>query len=231
MEDRSGSEPGALVLPLERATGSSALAEDLRTALLSGVLPPGTPLRDADIVTRTGAPRTTVRRALAELARDGLVIHTLHRGIEVTRITPADVRDIYAARRVFESAGLDALVLARPVDVTWLEAAVERMGEAAVAADGRAALEADIAFHLAIVAAAGAHRLTCAAQTALTELRLVLSVADRLADDLPGLVADHQHLVDIFRTGRLRRARSVLQDHLLRGEAMARAAAAASEAA
>jgi hypothetical protein len=45
------------------------------------------------------------------------------------------------------------------------------------------------------------------------------------------LVADHQHLVEIFSTGRLRRARSVLQDHLLRGEAMARAAAAASEAA
>jgi DNA-binding GntR family transcriptional regulator len=231
MEDRSGSESGALVLPIERATGSSALAEDLRLALLSGALPPGTPLREADIVTRTGAPRATVRRALSELARDGLVIHTLQRGVEVTRITPSDVGDIYAARRVFEGAGLEALVLARPVDVTWLAAAVERMGEAAVARDGRAALEADIAFHLALVASAGAHRLTNAAQAAMMELRLVLSVADRLADDLPALVADHQHLVEIFRTGRLRRARSVLQDHLLRGEAMARAAAAASEAA
>jgi len=219
------------VISIERATGSSALAEELREALLSGTLPPGTPLHDGDIVTRTGAPRATVRRALAELARDGLVIHSLHDGMEVARIAPQDVRDVYEARRVFEGAGLEALMARRPVDMTWLRAAVERMGEAAIARDGRAVLEADLAFHLAIVAAAGAHRLTDAAQGVLMELRLVLSMADRIADDLPALVADHQHLVDILSTGNLRRARSALEDHLVRGEAVARAAAVASEAA
>ena len=60
------------------------------------------------------------------------MVHSLHRGVEVARITPDDVRDIYAARRVFEIAGLEVLLRRRPVDVTWLEAAIERMGEAAV---------------------------------------------------------------------------------------------------
>jgi DNA-binding GntR family transcriptional regulator len=221
----------AKVLPIQRPTAATALAEQLRDELLSGAIPPGTALHDGDLAARTGIPGSAVRRALSELAREGLVIQALRGGVEVARISPDEVRDVYVTRRVLERAGLAALLRNRPVDVTWLSAAVERMGEAAVAGDGRAAVEADIAFHLALVAAAGAHRLTCAAQDALTDLRLILSLADRLTDDLPALVADHEHLVDVFRSGRPRRARAALEDHLLRGEAVAVAAAAASEAA
>jgi DNA-binding GntR family transcriptional regulator len=213
------------VLPLRRSDAASALAEGLRAELLSGTLPPGTPLRDAELVERTGAAAATVREALAELARDGLVVHSLHRGVEVARITRSTLRDIYIARRAYETEGLKALLSRRPVDVGWLTAACDRMGEAAVAGDGRALVEADLAFHLAIVAAAGSHRLTCAAQSALAELRLVLSVADRESDDLPALVADHQQMVEVFAAGSEGRAVSALLEHLVRGEALARTAA------
>jgi DNA-binding GntR family transcriptional regulator len=55
------------------------------------------------------------------------------------------------------------------------------------------------------------------------ELRLILSVADRAADDMPALVADHQHLVEVIRGGHLAEATSTLCDHLARGEVLARA--------
>ena len=213
------------VLPIRRATTASTIAEALREELLSGAYLPGTPLGDADVIERTGVSSATARAALSELEHDGLVVHSLHRGVEVVRTTPDDVRDIYAARRVFEVAGLEVLLRRRPVDVSWLEAAIERMGEAAVGRDGRALVEADLAFHLAIVAAAGSRRLTRAAQAALMELRLVLSVADRTHDDLPALVADHQYLVEVFRSGHRREAVSALEDHLARGEVLARQAA------
>jgi len=213
------------VLPIRSVTSASTLAETLREELLSGAYPPGTPFADADVIERAGVTAATARAALSELEHEGLLVHSLHRGVEVVRITPDDVRDIYAARRVFEVAGLEALLKRRPVDVTWLEAAIERMGEAAVGANGRALVEADLAFHLAIVAAAGSRRLTRAAQGALMELRLVLSVADRGRDDLPALVADHQYLVEVFRSGHRRESVSELVDHLSRAEAMARQAA------
>jgi DNA-binding GntR family transcriptional regulator len=214
------------VFPIRRVPAAvSSMAEVLREELLSGAHAPGTPLREAEIAERTGASPATAREALAELAREGLVVHALHRGVEVARISQDEVRDIYAARRVFELAGLETLVRARPVDVSWLDAATERMGEAAVARDGRGLVEADLAFHLAIVAAAGSRRLTRAAQSALLELRLVLSVADRAGDDLPALVADHQYLVEVFRGGHLREAVAALEDHLARGEVLARRAA------
>jgi DNA-binding GntR family transcriptional regulator len=221
----------ANVLPIQRTTVATAIAEMLREEMLSGLLPPGTPLYDAEIVNRVGAARSTVREALAELAHEGLVVHSLQSGVQVTPITAEDVHDIYAVRRVYERAGLKALIERRPVDTSWLRAAAERMGEAAVSSDWRAAVEADMAFHLALVAAAGAHRLTGAAQGALTELRMILAVADRVADDLPALVAEHSQLVAVIEAGRPRRARAALEDHLLRGEAVSLAAVVASEAA
>jgi DNA-binding GntR family transcriptional regulator len=213
------------VLPIRPVTTATALAETLREELLSGAYAPGTPLGDAAVIERTGVTAATARAALSELEHDGLVVHSLHRGVEVTRITPDDVRDIYAARRVFEISGLEVLLRRRPVDVTWLEAAIERMGEAAVGGNCRALVEADLAFHLAIVAAAGSRRLTRAAQGALMELRLVLSVTDREHNDLPALVADHQYLVEVFRSGHLREAVAALEDHLSRGEVLAQQAA------
>jgi DNA-binding GntR family transcriptional regulator len=212
------------VQSIRRTTAASTVAEELREALLSGILPPGTPLPVSDVAERVGAEPQVVRAALAELERDGLVVHSLHRGVEVPRITRDELRDIYTARRVYEIAGLEAMLRRRPVDVSWLSAAVERMGEAAIADDGRAVVEADMAFHLAIVAAAGSRRLTRSAQGALMELRLVLSVADRAAADMPALVADHQHLVEVVRGGHLAEATAALRDHLARGEVLARAA-------
>jgi DNA-binding GntR family transcriptional regulator len=213
------------VQSIRRLTAVSTVAEELRDALLSGMFAPGTPLPEQEVAELVGADPTLARAALAELARDGLVVHSLHRGLEVPRVTQDELRDIYSARLVYETAGLQAMLRRRPVDVSWLSAAAERMGEAAVADDGRALVEADVAFHLAIVAAAGSRRLTRAAQGALMELRLVLSVADRAADDMPALVADHQHLVDVFRTASLADATVALDEHLTHGEVLARAAA------
>jgi DNA-binding GntR family transcriptional regulator len=213
------------VVPLRRITAASAVAADLREALLSGLFPPGAPLAPEDLAGRVGSDVATVREALMELERDGLVVHELHRGHEVAQLSADELRDIYVARRVYEVAGLQALLRGRPVDVSWLSAAVERMGEASIAGNQRALVEADMAFHLAIVAAAGSRRLTRAAQGALMELRLVLSVADRAGGDLPGLVADHQYLIEIFRSGHVRESIAALEDHLGRGEVLARSAA------
>jgi DNA-binding GntR family transcriptional regulator len=217
------------VLPIRRVTSASVLAEELREELLSGAYHPGTPLGDSKVIERTGVSPSTVRAALSELEHDGLVVHSLHGGVQVAPISSGDVRDVYAARRVFEVAGLQALLRRRPVDVGWLEAAAERMGDAAVAGEHRALVEADLAFHLAIVAAAGSRRLTRAAQAALAELRLVLSVADRAGDDTPALVADHQYLIEVFRSGHFREAASALEDHLARGEVLALRAASEPE--
>ena len=150
------------LLPLERATPADDVAEAVRDEILGG-----STLRAARSRRRGQAPdgrlaRRTRGPRWRRLEREGLLVHSLHRGLEVVRISVEDVRDLFATRRTLELAGLEAMVRNRPADDVWLQAAVESMTEAAKAGDGRAAVAADAAFHLAIVAtdllASPAHR-------------------------------------------------------------------------
>ncbi|HET6547947.1 MAG TPA: GntR family transcriptional regulator [Solirubrobacter sp.] len=209
------------LLPLERATPADDVAEALRDEVLGGAYPPGTPVTDEEVRARLGVSRDDARSALGRLEREGLLVHSLHRGLEVVRISVDDVRDLYATRRTLEVAGLEALVRRRPADDVWLSAAVQSMTEAAKAGDGRAAVAADAAFHLAIVASTSSRRLRTAAEAALRELRIVLAVADRVASDLDELAADHAGLMDALINAPPPSARAALLDHLRRGEARA----------
>ena len=85
---------------------------------------PGTAVLDEEVQARLGVPRDHARAALARLEREGLLVHSLHRGLEVVRISVDDVRDLYATRRTLELAGLEAMVRRRPADDVWLQAAV-----------------------------------------------------------------------------------------------------------
>ena len=209
------------LLPLERTSPADTVVEALRDELLGGYHPPGSPLTDADVTMRLGVSRDIAREALGRLEREGLLVHSLHRGLEVVRISVEDVRDLYATRRTLELAGLEALVRRRPADDVWLQAAVQSMTEAAKAGDGRAAVAADAAFHLAIVASTSSRRLRTAAEAAFRELRIVLAVADRVASDLDEAAADHAGLMDALIYAPPPSARAALLDHLRRGESRA----------
>jgi DNA-binding GntR family transcriptional regulator len=209
------------LVPLERSSPADSVTESLRDVLLAGEYPPGSALSDLEIMRRLGVTRDLAKVALGQMEREGLIVHSLHRGPEVARLSVEDVRDLYAARRTLELAGLEALVHRRPADDVWLRAAVTSMTEAAKAGDARAAVAADAAFHLAIVASASSRRLRVAAESALRELRVVLAVADRVASDLDELAADHAALLEVLVYAPGPSARAALLDHLRRGESRA----------
>ena len=91
------------VLPIRRASAANMIAAELRDALLSGLFAPGTPLMTGDLAERVGSHPATVRAALAELEQDGLVVHSLQRGLEVAPLTRDELHDIYSARRVLRA--------------------------------------------------------------------------------------------------------------------------------
>lgn len=218
----------AVSLSIERLSTAERVADALREQLLSGAFVPGTPMRDVELSARAGVSRTTVREALAQLAREGLLTHSLHRGMEVARLSPCDVRDIYATRRVLELAGAEALMANPAAALDDLQRAVAGMTEAAAARDRRRVVEADVAFHTAIVAAAGSKRLRAAIAGALRELRLVLSVTDREDADLAEQLRQHRALYEAFQ-GRSPRAVRELEEHLVISEGLVCAAVVAAD--
>lgn len=209
------------VVSLERTTPADDVAEALRDDVLGGLMPPGTRLAEEDVQARFQVSRELARDALGQLERDGLLVHSLHRGLEVVRLGVEDVRDLFAARRTLELAGLDAFVRRRPADDVWLQAAVQSMTDAARAGDGRAAVAADAAFHLVLVASTSSRRIRLTAEAALRELRVVLAVADRVSGDLDELAADHAGLAEVIVNAPAASARAALLDHLRRAEARA----------
>lgn len=210
-------------LAIERLSTAERVADALREQLLSGAIAPGTPMRDTELSGRAGVSRTTVREALSLLAREGLLTHSLHRGMEVARLAAADVRDVYAARRLIERAGAEALLTAPDADLSGLERAVQAMAEATAWRDQRRVVEADAAFHTAIGDALGVRRLRAALVGALMELRLVLSVTDRAAGDPEDQLRQHRELLALFRDRRPE-AVAALDAHLVEAEALVCAA-------
>jgi DNA-binding GntR family transcriptional regulator len=94
--------------------GAASLADQaylrLREEIIGVELPPGTVLRDEELMRRLGVGRTPVREAVQRLVRDGFVTVIPRRGTLVSEINITDLAGIYEVRAQLESwaAGLAA---------------------------------------------------------------------------------------------------------------------------
>jgi len=201
----------------QSATGQAAGA--IRDAILSGRIPPGTPLREAALATELSVSRNTIREAARILESEGLVRYQMNRGIVVAEITADDVRDIYTARAAAELAGADALATHRdPVVYQKIAGLVGRIEHAFAQGDAAGVLEGDRLFHAALVTAAGSPRLSRFHAQLQQEQRLALALAERSSRELGRTADDHRQLLDALRGSRAQ-ARAQLTAHLQAGAA------------
>jgi DNA-binding GntR family transcriptional regulator len=88
-------------------TAPGTLAErayvDLREEIIDVRLPPGTLLREDELMQRLGVGRTPVREAVQRLQRDGFVTVIPRRGTLVSEISITDLAAIYEVRKQLES--------------------------------------------------------------------------------------------------------------------------------
>ena len=74
----------------------------LRELIVTGELPPGTPLRQRDLAARFAMSPTPIREALRQLESEGLVSVDTHRGATVAEPTEGVVEDNYRIRAALE---------------------------------------------------------------------------------------------------------------------------------
>ncbi|GGE04961.1 GntR family transcriptional regulator [Aureimonas endophytica] len=75
----------------------------LRESIINTELPPGTLLKEGELMERLDVGRTPVREALQRLQRDGFVFVSARRGTFVSRINMHDLTAVYEARAKIES--------------------------------------------------------------------------------------------------------------------------------
>ena len=77
----------------------------LREDIIAVRLPPGTLLREPELMRRLDVGRTPVREALLRLQRDGFVVVVARGGTFVSKIDISDLTAIYEARARIEFLG------------------------------------------------------------------------------------------------------------------------------
>ena len=76
----------------------------LRDDIISGALPTGAVLREAELAARFGVSKTPLRDALVRLQKDGFVDIPPYRSAVVTGYSESDLREIYELRELLEGA-------------------------------------------------------------------------------------------------------------------------------
>ncbi|WP_298180525.1 GntR family transcriptional regulator [Saccharomonospora sp.] len=206
--------------PVNRESTASIIARQLRDAITTGSLPPGTQLGEADLAARFKVSRGPLREAMQRLVSEGLLRSEPHRGLFVIELEPEDVHDIYWVRSAIERAAAQRVIRGpereRVADV--LSDAVAAMAEADEKDDPTALSEADLAFHEALIEASGSKRLVRMARTLLIETRMCLSaLQDTYGKGYQGVderIAEHNRIIEALRDGDEERMLALLDAHM-----------------
>ena len=88
-------------------TRTAAVVRQLRNEIVTGELPPGTLIKDAELAARLGVSITPVREAIAQLSVEGLIDIAPNRTRHVTRVTQKNALELIDVMNVLACAGFE----------------------------------------------------------------------------------------------------------------------------
>ena len=189
--------------------------EQLRRAILTGRLAPGTALSEADLSARFGISRTPCRESLIRLAEDGLVTIYAQRGTVVAPIDADGVRQAQFIREALEVAVIGQL--AAQVGGPLLDSVIMLLSEQTQVAAVRnyeRFFELDEAFHRELCVLAGrapVWPLIAGVKTQLDRVRF-LSLPD--PSRIEEILAEHAAILAAAQGGDAKAAQAAMRTHL-----------------
>ncbi len=195
-------------------------AAAIRARIMSGEIPIGAQLRQADLAAALGVSRTPIREALRQLQAGGLIEVLPRRGAVVRVPAPWEVREAYEVR-----AELEGLACVRAVGEVTSEQLDELRRTNDVLREGLSTTVADDRFHALIHEIAGNERLA----------RTIRDINDAFPRNVSALVlednprlrannlAQHERIVEALAADDAELAREQMRAHVTAaGEALAR---------
>lgn len=156
-------------------TRGEAVAQRLRQEILSGELPPGTPMRDAELAARLGVSITPVRESVATLMAEGLIEALPNKRRRVAVLTQRQAEELSDLLGLLLLGALERLPLSSPEQspVSEVSAAARHMARACRSVTRDAAEPAYRAFATTLIRATGHTELI---RIAIPTLRRTLSM-------------------------------------------------------
>ena len=120
----------------------------VKEAILTGSIQPGASIVEARIAQQVGAGIPLVREALIQLEHHGFVQRTPYKGTTVTKLEPADIKQIFRLRVELEGLAIEwARENVTAADIEELRGVIKRMKQAAADLDMDKFYESDLDFH------------------------------------------------------------------------------------
>lgn len=192
----------------------SSVYEELRADILSGELPPSSPVSEAALAARYGTSRTPIREALQRLQNDQLVERTT-RGMQIKATTPEEILDIYDVRITLEGAAARSAARRHtPFDLARLQAAQDAMrgiGDG----DDRVRAEANRTFHEALWAASHSPTLVDLLGRLSMHLHRYPTTTLSSGDRWKVVLKDHDEMLEAIAAGDAECAGRLAEEHMI----------------
>lgn len=172
----------------------------LRSRIIDGSIPPGSRLTEIQLSEEMGLSRATIRTALHQLAKEGLVSLKPYTGWTVVELTRQDIWELYTLRGAVERLAAQ-LVAAHADDlaIAHVGEAFDRLVAQCGSHDRAMIADADFGFHKAIVVAAGHDRLKLQYELIEQQIRVYIRSSDALIDDPQEIITQHEPILKAVR--------------------------------
>jgi DNA-binding GntR family transcriptional regulator len=188
----------------------------LRSAILSGRLPAGARIVEADVARQMAISRSPVREAVRKLEHEGLLEYVPRHGTVVVGLSREDVADAYALRAHLEAYGARlAAAKATEANLARLSDLIECMRKCGAADDLEGLVAADVEFHREVCRMSGSRRLIQAWET-LNPARWTLISGLRVSDlSLEQIAERHWPILAALEARKPETAEEVMRTHIL----------------
>ncbi|MBV8580386.1 MAG: GntR family transcriptional regulator [Candidatus Eremiobacteraeota bacterium] len=203
---------------MESVTTYDRVLAELRGAILAGLHPPGSRLRQVELAEQYRTSRIPLREALRTLEAEGLVTSEANRGATVAPLDAQDLSELYVFRLALERVTARAAA-ARRVDL--------RPRVAAWRAEARAALRqgriepliaADAAFHMAIAEVAGNRHVRAALDGRWAHIARAMRLYLRTSSYRDTVWDEHMEIAEAIAAGNEDLAETLLGAHVQQSE-------------
>jgi DNA-binding GntR family transcriptional regulator len=195
---------------------SHALSDRIREALIeriaTGHYKAGERLVEMKLAAEFGTSQLPVREALRDLEMTGLVTSRPRRGSFVNQFEAKAQKELYLVRGAIEEAAARVATPVLAKDVSIVQHHVDRMCAAARVRDTDALVAHSVAFHRAIVAAAGNELLLKLWDSLHPEIHSRITLSEPGIDYL-AVAVSHQPIVDAIAAGDVEHACRLSREH------------------
>jgi DNA-binding GntR family transcriptional regulator len=187
---------------------------ELRRAITSGQLRPGTPIRQEALSEQLGVSRVPLREALKTLEAEALVVHEVHRGYFVAELSLEDLREVYRIREILEAEAVrQACGRMDEPTLAVLKQAQQEVEDAADAGEVTGMTAANRRFHFSLYEAAGMPRLVRLVATLWDATDAYRSLYYAEPANRDHVVDEHRAILDALRSGVSDEAVRLLDEH------------------